>query len=191
MIDFGLVAESLDYQGCDTLMFTSKQAVESAQMIDPSWNQLPTIAIGSATATKIKSLGGKVLYHPKSFYGKELAADIAEYFRSRKVLYLRPKSVSFDSRGYLLQAGYDLKEQVIYETFCRSYTEENRPVEGAIVIFTSPSTIHCFMDTFGWDDSYTAVVIGKATVEHLPKGSDYHIAAKPLIDECIRTALAI
>ena len=191
MIDFRLTASVLDYQGCDTLMFTSKQAVESAETIDPEWKRLPTIAIGAATARKIETLGGRVLYHPASFYGKELAADVLERFRDRRVLYLRPRTVSFDSRDFLARAGYTLHEQVIYETFCREHSAEEKPQPGAIVIFTSPSTIHCFLGRFGWESSYTAVVIGRATLEHLPEGADYVVADRPLIDACIQAAKKI
>ncbi len=191
MIDFRLTAQSIDYQGCDTLMFTSKQAVQSAEMIDPNWKKFPTIAIGAATAKKIEALGGEVLYHPESFYGKELAKDILERFRERKVLYLRPSKISFDSKSYLAQAGYDLKEQIIYETFCRRYAEEHKPPAGAIIIFTSPSTIHCFLENFAWDSSYTAIVIGKATLKHLPQGCRYHISDTPLIDSCVAKAQSI
>ena len=191
MIDFRLVADRIDYQGCDTLMFTSKQAVESAEAIDPAWKELPAIAIGGATAAKIEALGGKVLYHPKHFYGKELAADILEHFRTRRVLYLRPRTVSFDSRAFLARAGYELKEQILYETFCRTHPPEAKPEPNAVIIFTSPSTIHCFLDRFGWEHSYTAVVIGTATLEHLPEGADHAVAERPLIDACVAKAQAI
>ena len=191
MIDFRLVTSALDYQGCDTLMFTSKQAVESAETIDPEWKHLPTIAIGAATARKIEALGGTVLYHPTSFYGQELARDVLERFRDRRVLYLRPRTVSFDSQDFLARAGYTLREQVIYETFCREHPAEAKPQSGAIVIFTSPSTIHCFLSRFGWDESYTAVVIGHATLEHLPEGADYAVADTPLIDACLQAAKKI
>jgi len=188
MIDFRLTADAIDYQGCDTLMFTSKQAVVSADTIDPNWKKLPTIAIGKATAGAIERLGGTVLYHPKSFYGQELAGDVLHHFSDRRVLYLRPRTVSFDSRTFLARAGYTLAEQVIYETFCRDYPTDARPREGAIIVFTSPSTIHCFQKQFGWDESYTAVVIGQATLEHLPEGADYAVAPTPLIDACVQTA---
>ncbi len=191
MIDFRIVSDRIDYHGCDTLMFTSKQAVESAESIDPTWKRLPTIAIGAATAAKIESLGGKVLYHPESFYGKVLAEDILEHFQGRSVLYLRPSKVSFDSQVYLAKSGYKLNEQVIYETFCHTYSPDSKPPSDAVIIFTSPSTIHCFLDNFEWDPGYTAIVIGKATVEHLPQGCDYYIADTTLIDSCIAKAQSI
>ncbi len=191
MIEFSLSANSLNLDGCDTLMFTSKQAVVSAEKIDPRWKTLPAIAIGPATKKQIIKLGGEVIYSPKDYYGSVLAKDIVDKFSNRKLLYLRPKVVSFDSKKYLAQAGITLKEQIIYETNCKSYNDNDKPPRGSIIIFTSPSTIHCFLKNFVWDSSYRAVVIGKATLEHLPPNTKVDIASEPTIDACVNRAFDI
>jgi uroporphyrinogen-III synthase len=191
MIDFSLTADRIDFNGSDTLMFTSKQAVISADTIDASWKEYPCIAIGPATKKQIEALGGRVVYHPKSFYGETLSRDIATFFRERKLLYLRPKEVSFDSKGFLEKEGIILREQIIYETSCLEYPTEKTPSEGAVIIFTSPSTIHCFLKNFVWKESYTAVVIGKATKVHLPPNANYVVADEPLISACILKAAEV
>ena len=191
MIRFRIVAEQIDYQGCDTLVFTSKQAVRSAEAIDPAWKRLPCIAIGPATEREILALGGEVLHRPENYYGESLANDLVERFRNRRLLYLRPRKVSFDSKAFLAAAGIELTEQVIYETACRSYSPQEAPEKGAIIVFTSPSTIHCFLDNFAWDPSYGAVVIGRATLEHLPAGCDVTVAAEPTIDACLEAARSL
>jgi len=188
MITFAVTAREIDLSQCDTLMFSSKQAVRSADEIDVNWKKIPCIAIGGATKKEIESLGGEVIHYPKHFYADELAEDIATLFSNRKILYLRPKKISFDSKGFLATKGIVLQEQIIYETTCISYTPEDAPVRDAIIIFTSPSSIHCFLENFGWDDSYTAVVIGRATQVHLPEGADFVVAEEPLIDACVRKA---
>ena len=191
MIDFSLLDVTLDLNSCDTLMFTSKQAVKSAEALNPEWKNIPCLAIGSATATTIESLGGKVIYQPKSFYGETLSQDIIRLFHDKKILYLRPKEVSFDSKHFLAKAGIILQEKIIYETSCISYEEKDKPAQNAIIIFTSPSTIHCFLKNFTWDESYTAVVIGEATKEHLPENARYEVADTALIDSCIAKATQI
>lgn len=188
MIEFSLVADRLELEGCDTLMFTSKQAVLSAERIDPAWKNLPAVAIGPATEKQILKLGGKVLYRPEEYYGATLAHDLAEKFRRRKILYLRPRKISFDSRGYLAKVGIELREQIIYETRCRRYDPQEAPPEGAVIIFTSPSTIHCFLKNFPWQAGYHAVVIGHATLEHLPEGVKFKVASEPTIDACVTAA---
>ena len=191
MIDFTVTAKSIDFSHSDTLIFTSKQAVITADTIDLSWKNYPCIAIGPATKKQIEDLGGKVIYHPKSFYGETLSHDIAQFFRDKKLLYLRPKEVSFDSKGFLEKEGITLQEQIIYETSCLKYSAEEKPHKNAIIIFTSPSTIHCFLKNFNWDESYTAVVIGKATKVHLPVNAECVVADEPLINACIVKAKEI
>jgi len=191
MISFEITSDKIDFTSCDTLMFTSKQAVVSADSIDKSWKQYPSVAIGGATKKRIEELGGEVIYYPKEFYGKSLADDIKEQFRDKKLLYLRPEIVSFDSKKYLEKEQIELQEQIIYRTSCKTYSQSSKPQKGAIIIFTSPSTIKCFFKNFSWDESYTAVLIGKATKEHLPKQCKYEVADVPLIDSCIKKAKEI
>ncbi len=191
MIDFTVTAGSIDFSNSDTLIFTSKQAVITADKIDPSWKNYPCIAIGPATKKQIENLGGKVIYYPKSFYGETLSQDISEFFRDKKLLYLRPQEVSFDSKGFLAKEGITLQEQIIYKTSCIEYAPEDMPLKDSIIIFTSPSTIHCFLKNFGWDESYIAVVIGKATKIHLPLNAEYMVADEPLIASCIEKAKEI
>ncbi len=185
MIRFSLLPTTIDFSRCDTLMFTSKQAVKSAEALNPEWKNYPCLAIGSATAKEIESLGGKVIYQPKSFYAETLSQDIITQFQDKKILYLRPKEVSFDSKNFLAKAGIELQEQIIYETSCISYEKKEKPSKNAIIIFTSPSTIHCFLKNFEWNESYTAIVIGEATKVHLPTHARFEVADRPLIDACI------
>jgi len=191
MICFSLLPSTIDFSVCDTLMFTSKQAVKSAEALNTEWKKYPCLAIGSATAKEIVSLGGKVCYQPKSFYGETLSQDIIAQFHDKKILYLRPKEVSFDSKNFLANAGIELHEQIIYETSCIRYEKKEKPGKNAIIIFTSPSTIHCFLKNFEWDESYTAIVIGEATRIHLPTDAHYEVADTPLIDACIEKAKSV
>ena len=188
MIEFEIVASHIEFGDRDTLIFTSKQAVASADEIDSRWKEIPSVAIGPATEKEIKKRGGIVLYRPDKFYGEILSKDIREKFADRKLLYLRPEKVSFDMKSYLENAGIDIKEQIIYKTSCKRYSKNDTPKADSIIVFTSPSTIFCFLKNFSWRDDYTAVVIGKATLEHLPKNAKYLLAKEPTIDSCIEKA---
>ena len=191
MIRFSLMEEKLDFADYDLLMFTSKQAVVSAEALNSDWKRIPCLAIGEATAKQIEILGGSVAYQPESFYGKTLSQDILSDFNDKKILYLRPKVVSFDSKTFLAKSGVTLDEKIIYETSCICYEEKDKPVNGAIIIFTSPSTIHCFFRNFEWDESYRSVIIGDATKEHLTSNVKYVVSDIPSIDACIAKAKAI
>ena len=191
MISFSLIRDNLDLSSCDILMFTSKQAVKSANQLNPLWRDIPCLAIGKATAKMIESLGGEVIHQPKEFYAKSLSADIIDKFKDKKILYIRPKEVSFDSKTFLSNHNIDIEEAIIYETSCISYTKDDTPPQNSIIIFTSPSTIKCFLTNFNWDSSYTAVVIGEATKAHLPPNSKVAVADTPLINSCIEKAREI
>ncbi|SFZ97607.1 Uroporphyrinogen-III synthase [hydrothermal vent metagenome] len=191
MISFSQISSSIDFSNIDTLMFTSKQAVLTADNIDKKWKNIPCIAIGAATKKQIESLGGNVIYHPKSYYAKSLNEDIVEFFKNKNILYLRPKEVSFDSKTYLKKEGIELKEKIIYETSCLNYTIKDKPKKNSIIIFTSPSTIKCFLKNFEWDESYIALVIGKASKIHLPSNAKTFLADEPMIDACIKKAKEI
>lgn len=191
MITFKTLVDEIDFSLVDTLMFTSKQAVKTAESVNPSWKKLPCLAIGAATARQIEMLGGKVLHQAEFFYAEVLAQDIIRKFKKNKILYLRPKVVSFDSKTFLEKAGLQLEEKVIYETSCITYEAKDLPVKNAILIFTSPSTIRCFLKNFSWHHSYTAVVIGEATKKYLPENAKVKVATLPTIEACIDTAQTI
>lgn len=188
MISFSILKVQINLSDIDLLMFTSKQAVKSAEEINPKWKEIPCLAIGSATAKQIETLGGQVWYQPEVFYGKSLSEDIVNKFYDKQILYLRPKKVSFDAKSFLEKSGINIKEQIIYETSCIAYGVSQKPLKNATIIFTSPSTIACFLRNFEWDESYTAIVIGDATKEHLPKNARYVVADRPTIDACIQKA---
>jgi len=191
IIEFETIMKPLELEGRDMLVFTSKQALKSAYAIDATITQYPAIAIGSATKKALEHLGIKVLHSAEKFYGEVLAKDIEQKFGDKKLLYLRPKKVSTDIKEALKESPIDIKEQIIYQTGCKSYNRENKPPKGSIIIFTSPSTIRCFLQNFEWESSYRAVVIGKATLKHLPKEAHYEIAHQPLIEACIAKAQSL
>ena len=191
MITFKLIEQELDLSGYDMLMFTSKQAVKSAESINVEWKKLPCLAIGEATTKQITALGGKVIHQAKDFYAKRLNYDIVSKFKTKKILYLRPEEVSFDSKSFLAKEGILLEEKILYKTYCVRYSKAQAPLRDSIIIFTSPSTIKCFLKNFDWDESYIAIVIGEATKVHLPKNVQFRVADKPLIDACIKKAKEI
>jgi len=187
MIKFKRVLDYLDLSDFDTLLLTSKQAVYFLDEINSQWRDKKILAVGKQTARVCKELGAKDIYNPKEFYAESLANDILNRFKDAKILYVRPRVVSFDSKAFLSNAGINIKEAILYETTCIQY--ENKILdEHAVIIFTSPSTIECFFKSFKWKGSYTAVVIGKSTLTKLPKHVNAFVAEEPTIASCIETA---
>ncbi len=187
MITFSRLLDSINLEPYDTLLFTSKQALYYTNEISSDWKNKQILAVGAQTAKTAKELGAKDIYYPKEFYGLVLAKDILERFSNAKILYIRPKVVSFDSKSFLSSNNIAIDEAILYETTCVQYKEKKLPKD-AIIIFTSPSTIECFFKNFQWQESYRAVVIGKSTLAKLPDGVDAAVAKEPTITSCIKRA---
>ncbi|WP_281950453.1 uroporphyrinogen-III synthase [Nitrosophilus kaiyonis] len=167
---------NIDFKKYDYLVFTSKNGVIAVDRISSEWKKIDSIAIGKATAKKIEELGGKVAYVAKKFYGDELAKEISQNFdKSKKFLYLRAKKVLSNLSEILRKREFLLEEIIVYETVCKKI--ENKRVEkGSFIIFSSPSTIECFLKNFQWDKSYKAIAIGKKTASYIPKDIEFIIS---------------
>jgi len=190
-IEFKRVVDSLELDRFDSLLFTSKQAILYSEELNPSWRDKKILAVGEATRKLAKELGAKDIYSPKNYYGKELAKDIVRLFFDKKILYIRPKIISFNSKEYLAKFGINIEEKIIYETKCKEYKEKNLQKD-SIIIFTSPSTIRCFFKSFKWDRSFKAVVIGSSTLDNIPNEVEkVYIANRPTIKSCIEKAIEI
>jgi len=187
MIKFKRVIDKLDLSDFNAIIFTSKQAVIFTDELNKEWKNKKILAVGKATAKIAKELGAKDIYNPAKFYGKELANDIVKHFSNLKMIYLRPKKVAFDSVTFLQNAGIDVIQKVIYETSCIKYNNINID-KNSIIIFTSPSTIECFFNSFKWDKSYKAIVIGKTTLKALNSDIEAFVADEQTIESCVKKA---
>ena len=74
---------------------------------------------------------------------------------------------------------------------CKKYSPQNAPLKEAILIFTSPSTVHCFNENFAWDESYKVIAIGKKTAAVLPLHVKPYLPLKQTIAACVELAKQI
>ncbi len=179
--------EKIDFTSYDYLIATSKNALLAAQRIDPSWKEVPLLAISDATAKKALEMGAKVAYVGKSGYGDDFAKEILGRFDpAKRYLYLRGKKVLSNLVSILQEAGFEVEERVVYETGCVECEGLKPPPKGSVIIFSSPSTIECFLRCFGWDESYKAVAIGKKTASFFPY--EIKVAPKPSLKAAVEFA---
>ena len=179
---------SVDLSEIDALIFTSKNGVEAIDRVTDQWRSVPAYAIGSATSKSIEEHGGRVVYEAKNSYGDLFAKEIKDRLQGKRVLFVRPKKVTSKLNQILRQNGVDLHELIAYETICNEDSDLKAPPSGAIIIFSSPSTIDCFFQRFAWDSSYQAVVIGDVTASAMPKEIDFLKAQQATIPACIDLA---
>ena len=167
----------------DYLLFTSKNGVLGVDKISDEWKQIPALCIGNPTAKMVEKLGGKVAYTAKQSYGDEFAKEIIDNFAPSKILFCRAKKVLSNIVTILKDNGFIVQEEMIYQTKCKKL--DYIPKKG-IFIFTSPSSVKCFLDQVKWNKNYKAIAIGKKTAEVFPY--EIVISDKQTIDNCIKIA---
>jgi len=188
MIGINFFHKKIDLQSYDALIFTSKNGVRAIDKIDKSWTKKDIYSIGQGTSREIKKHNANLVYTAKSSYGDSFALEIKERLKNQKVLFLRAKVVTSKLNKILLDADIDLDEEIVYETVCRVYKEKRLVDKNSIIIFTSPTTVNCFLKNFKWDKSYKAVSIGKVTANFVPSFVDNIISEKQTIENCIQIA---
>lgn len=187
LIKINFLNAKINFDIYEALIFSSKNAVKAVARLNASWKILPSYCIGEGTAKEVKNLGGKVEYVSKKSYGNEFAKNIAKRLEGKQVLFLRAKQVLSHLEEILISLHVKLDSQIIYETECSDMLQES-PKKGAIIIFTSPSTVKCFFKHFSWDSSYKAVCIGKVTAKFLPPNVQAYISEQQSIQKCIKLA---
>ena len=188
MIGINFFHKKIDLQSYDALIFTSKNGVRAIDKIDKNWIKKDIYSIGQGTSREIKKHNANLVYTAKSSYGDSFALEIKERLKNQKVLFLRAKIVTSKLNKILLDADIELNEEIVYETVCRVYKEKRLVDKNSIIIFTSPTTVNCFLKNFKWDKSYKAVSIGKVTANFVPSFVDNIISEKQTIENCIKIA---
>ena len=180
--------KNLDVSAYAALIFSSKNGVYALDSCSENWQGLPAYAIGKGTEDAILERGGHVVYKARSSYGDDFSQEIKSFLKNKKVLFPRAKVVTSKLNQILQDAGVLLDEEIVYETLCSRCDTLVKPKHGAIMIFSSPSTIKCFFQCFTWDESYRAVVIGTRTASYMPKNVPFVQSLEQTIPSCISLA---
>jgi len=185
VIKINLLTPSISFENIDYLIFTSKNGVRTVNNITDKWQNIPSFAIGKATAKEIEKLGGSVEFVSKSSYGEDFAKEINKRYQNKTFLFLRAKEIVSDIKKYFKKNS--LLEVIVYETLCNNPKEEL--IKPAIIIFTSPSTVKCFSKIQDFEN-ILPIAIGKKTKEALKEFTTNSILMpkNPSIKECIKLA---
>ena len=188
MIKINFFSKKIDLSLFDALIFTSKNGVRAIDKIDKSWRQKEIYSIGQGTSREIKRYDANLVYTAKNSYGNLFAKEIKQKLEGKKVLFLRAKTVTSKLNMILLSEKINLKEEIVYETTCQDYKFDKKPSKNSIIIFTSPSTVKCFLKNFDWDETYRAVSIGRVTAKSIPSYIKYILSDKQMISSCVELA---
>lgn len=191
LFEIHFIPFSIDISAFDSLIFTSKNSVKALMKHGCQWQDKACYAIGEATANAIEDAGGNVAFTCKESYGDVFAYELAPKLKHKKVFFPRAKEVVSPLYEILCEQGIAITQAIVYETVCVSYTPDMAPPQGSCLIFSSPSTVHCFMKNFPLDSSYQLIAIGKKTAAVLPLHVKVLLPEKQTIPSCIALAKQI
>jgi len=170
-----LASNIYDY---DFIIITSKEAVNALLAVDVDMSTLRSIAISKKSAEYAQKNGLEVVAYADG-YASGVYKLIQEKFLQKKILYIRAKVVASD-----ILLAYD--NAIVYETTCSDCAFEL--ADDATLIFTSPSTIRCFLKENTFLPSHKIVTIGKTTQAALPVDVTSTLADKTSVTSCIEKA---
>lgn len=185
---FGIefIESKIDLDNYDALIFTSKNAIYAIESFNKSWKYIPSYAIAPKTAKVIKENNGSVFYTGVASHGNDFAKELIPLLEGKKTLYIRAEKTVSKLVELLKDSKIDVDELIAYRTTCK---ESNKILEdNSTFIFTSPSSVECFLKNYTWKESYKAITIGKTTAKYLPENINFRISSKTSIEECIKLA---
>lgn len=186
IIDIEYINNEVDFQKYDCLVFTSKNSIYSLEYFNKDYKSLPSYCISKKTAKVLKKYNGNLQYIADSSNGDDFAKEIKNMVIDKRILYIRGSKILSNITDIL-----KCDEYIGYKTICKRYDISKKPSKNSIIIFTSPSTIKCFLDNFKWDSSYRAISIGATTNSYLPKYINGHISEDLSIESCIKLSKII
>lgn len=170
------------YEG---IVVTSKQGALALKHYAPDWDKLYVICVGEATVQEVKKQGAKHIECADG-YGESIFNVLHQY--RGKWLYCRPKMIASSWPSRVREEGMILDEVTIYETSCNKEMEKIEIADNGILIFTSPSSIECFLQQYSLRSTHDIVVIGKTTQDALPLGIKSMLSETTSVESCVEKA---
>jgi uroporphyrinogen-III synthase len=176
----------IEFSKYDSFLITSKQAIKALENYE---NLLlaPAICVSTKTAEAYQKIGGEILAVGDG-YGKSLIAKVQGYDKTRRWLYLRAQSVASDFVGVLQNQGYAIDEKIMYKSECSQAILDVDVEEDAILIFTSPSSVKCYLKTHSFSQKQKIVAIGTTTQQALPENVSAQVCDASSIESCVKVA---
>lgn len=182
---------NIDLSEFDALIVTSKNGINSLKFNSITLADILVFAIGKATALSCKEFGFTKIYEAQNSHGSEFGAEILEKLYGKKVLFIKAKETISNLDIYFNQNGIDISVIDGYENLILKKDISSKPKSNSILIFTSPINVRAFIQNLGWDNSYKAVAIGKATAQALKPYTDPIISKSQTIKDCVELAKSL
>lgn len=182
---------NIDLSEFDALVVTSKNGINSLKFNSIILADILVFAIGKATALSCREFGFTQIYEAQNSHGSEFGAEILEKLYGKRVLFIKAKETISNLDIYFNQNGIDISVIDGYENLILKKDISSKPKSNSILIFTSPINVRAFIQNLGWNDSYKAVAIGKATAQALKPYTDPIISKSQTIKDCVELAKSL
>ena len=182
---------NIDLSEFDALIVTSKNGINSLKFNSIILADILVFAIGKATALSCREFGFTQIYEAQNSHGSEFGAEILEKLYGKRILFIKAKETISNLDIYFNQNGIDISVIDGYENLILKKDISSKPKSNSILIFTSPINVRAFIQNLGWDDSYKAVAIGKATAQALNPYTDPIISKSQTIKDCVELAKSL
>lgn len=184
-LNITLLKPNINFSQYDYFIMTSKQVSKALQEYNPKYFK-PALCISKLTAKAYENIGGTLLEVGMG-YGDDLALKIKQYPKSTNWLYLRAEVVASDFVFECQKEGYNIDESIVYKSACSTEIENISVESDSVLIFTSPSSVKCFLKTHEISSLNKTIVIGKTTALALPQHIKYTLSKETTIESCINS----
>jgi uroporphyrinogen-III synthase len=185
ILTISFLTPDINFDLYEGLVVTSKQGALALGGYTVDWDKISVICVGESTAQEMKKLGAKQLECADG-YGVSISNVLNKF--SGRWLYCRPKVIASSWPSRAKEEGIILDEVILYETTCNEAMEKIDIAENGVVIFTSPSSIECFLQKYSFRDTQDIVVIGKTTQDALPLGVKSILSETTSVESCVEKA---
>ncbi|SMP88531.1 uroporphyrinogen-III synthase [Epsilonproteobacteria bacterium SCGC AD-311-C15] len=187
-LDIAFLKPDINFSKYDYFIITSKQASEALKQYEKSeYLEKKALCVSKQSAISYEELGGVIL-DIGGGYGDNLVEKIKEYPKEIKWLYLRAETVASDFVFTCKENGYTIDEAIVYKSECSQDILHAGIEENSVLIFTSPSSVECFLKNHTISTLAKVIVIGKTTAKALPKEIKYIVSDDTTIQSCINIA---
>ncbi|MDP3465507.1 MAG: uroporphyrinogen-III synthase [Sulfuricurvum sp.] len=178
------LAPEIDFTRYEGIVVTSKQGALALGHYSPNWEKLHVVCVGESTAQAMKQLGAVHITIAEG-YGDTIFNALKSDKQPKRWLYCRPKMIASSWPSRARDAGMLIDEVIIYETACNTAMEPQEIAEDGVLIFTSPSSIECFLKYYEILPTHSIVVIGTTTQNALPFGIPSTLSETTSVESCV------
>jgi len=156
----------IDLTQYDALIITSKEAIKALSYL--KWQDMRVYCVGAATAKLVPN----VAYSQNSGGAFELVEYLKKNSIDERLLYCRGEKVSIDIASKL-----KIDETVLYKSACVEDKPKSKISSNSTIIFSSPSTVACFLKYYKFESNFKAVALGKTTALSLIDAKIPHVVS--------------